>query len=47
MTLREIREKWENMPIFSADAMETYHAEYIEFCSSERADDNSYNNVDL
>lgn len=46
-TLREIREKWENMPIFSNDALETYHAEYIEFCSSERADDNSYDSVDL
>ena len=46
-TLNEIREKWENMPIFSADALETYHAEYIEMCSSERVDDNSYNNIDL
>ena len=46
-TLDEIREKWENIPIFSADALETYHAEYIEMCSSERVDDNSYNNIDL
>ena len=46
-TLNEIREKWENMPIFSVDALETYHAEYIEMCSSERVDDNSYNNIDL
>lgn len=46
-TLDEIREKWEDMPIFSADALETYHAEYIEMCSSERVDDDSYDNVDL
>ena len=46
-TLNEIREKWGNMPIFSVDALETYHAEYIEMCSSERVDDNSYNNIGL
>ena len=46
-TLNEIREKWENMPVFSVDALETYHAEYIEMCSSERVDDDSYDDVDL
>lgn len=46
-TLDEIREKWEDIPIFSADALETYHAGYIEICSSERVDDDSYDDVDL
>ena len=35
----------EELPLFSADALETYNAEYIEMCSAERVDDDSYDDV--
>ena len=44
-TMEEIKNKWEELPLFSADALETYNAEYIEMCSAERVDDDSYDDV--
>ena len=44
-TMEEIKDKWEELPLFSADALETYNAEYIEMCSAERVDDDSYDDV--
>lgn len=46
-TLEEIKSKWENMPIFSADALEDYSADFVELVSAERVDDDSYNEVNL
>ena len=43
--MEEIKDKWEELPLFSADALETYNAEYIEMCSAERVDDDSYDDV--
>ena len=44
-TMEEIKNKWKELPLFSADALETYNAEYIEMCSAERVDDDSYDDV--
>lgn len=44
-TMEEIKNKWEELPLFSADALETYNAEYIEMCSVEKVDDGSYDDV--
>lgn len=44
-TMEEIKNKWKELPLFSADALETYNAEYIEMCSVERVDDGSYDDV--
>ena len=44
-TMEEIKDKLEELPLFSADALETYNAEYIEMCSAERVDDDSYDDV--
>ena len=44
-TMEEIKNKWDELPLFSADALETYNAEYIEMCSVERIDDGSYDDV--
>ena len=44
-TMEEIKDKWEELPLFSADALETYNVEYIEMCSAERVDDDSYDDV--
>ena len=44
-TMEEIKDKWVELPLFSADAMETYNADYIEMCSAERVDDDSYDDV--
>lgn len=41
----EIKNKWEELPLFSVDALETYNAEYIEMCSVEKVDDGSYDDV--
>lgn len=46
-SLSEIKEKWDNLPIFSADALEEHSAEFVEVCSAERVDDNSYDNIVL
>lgn len=44
-TMEEIKNKWEELPLFSVDALETYNAEYIEMCSVEKVDDGSYDDV--
>lgn len=44
-TMEEIKNKWEELPLFSADALETYNAEFIEMCSVEKVDDGSYDDV--
>ena len=44
-TMEEIKNKWDELPLFSVDALETYNAEYIEMCSAERVDDDSYDDV--
>lgn len=46
-TMEEIREKWSDLPIFSADALERYNAEFVELVSAERVDDGSYEDVSL
>ena len=35
--LDEIREKWENLPIFSVDALEKHYADVVEVVSVEDA----------
>lgn len=37
-TIEEIREKWEELPIFSADALDK-HADFVELTSVENAED--------
>ena len=44
-SIREIREKWEEMPIFCVDALDE-GAEIIEVCSIEDADTNKEINLD-
>lgn len=44
-TIEEIKTKFESLPLFSADALEEYGAEYIETQSVERVDDESYEDV--
>ena len=44
-TMEEIKNKWDELPLFSVDALETYNAEYIEMCSVERIDDGSCDDV--
>lgn len=41
----EIRNKWENMQIFSSDAIDNYDADLVEVVSVEDAD--TYENIDL
>lgn len=43
-TLEEIEEKWEELPLYSADALEHY-ADFCELVSADRVDDNSYDDV--
>lgn len=43
-TIDEIRDKWEELPIFSADALECY-ADVVENISAERVDDDSYQEI--
>lgn len=37
-TLEEIKEKWEDIPIFCADAIDNYYADFVELESVEDAD---------
>lgn len=46
-TLEEIKEKWKDLPIFSADALETYSADFVELVSAERVDDDSYEDINI
>lgn len=45
--MEEIREKWNDLPLFSADALERYNADFVELVSAERVDDGSYEDVSL
>ena len=43
-TMEEIKDKWEELPLFSADALD--HSAYIcEMVTAERVDDDSYDDV--
>lgn len=43
--INEIKNKWEDMPVFSADALEEYGADLVEMVSVEDAD--TYDEIDL
>lgn len=43
--LDEIKEKWEDMPLFSADALIEHNASFVELSSAERVDDDSYEDL--
>lgn len=45
-SIEEIEDKWEEIGLFSADALE-HNADFIEICSSERVDDGSYEDVGI
>ena len=42
--LKEIKEKWEELNLFSDDA-KANSADYVEMCSIERTDDDSYTDI--
>jgi len=42
----EIRDKWEDTGLFSADALEL-NADFVELVSAERVDDDSYDEIDI
>lgn len=46
-SISEIRNKWEDLPLYSADAIEEGHAEFVELVSAERVDDESYDDISL
>ena len=37
-TIKDIQEQWDNLPLFSADALEEHHAYFIEILTIEDAD---------
>ena len=37
-TIKDIQEQWDNLPLFSADALEEHHACFIETLTIEDAD---------
>ena len=43
-TMEEIKDKWEELPLFSADAL-GYSADICEMVTAERVDDDSYDDV--
>ena len=43
-TMEEIKEKWEELPLFSADALD-HSADICEMVTAERVDDDSYDDV--
>jgi len=43
--LKEIKEKWEELNLFSDDA-KANSADYVEMCSIERTDDDSYTDLE-
>ena len=43
-TMEEIKEKWEELPLFSADALD-HSADICEMVTAERVDDGSYDDV--
>ena len=43
--LKEIKEKWEELNLFSDDA-KANSADYVEMCSNERTDDDSYTDLE-
>lgn len=45
-TIEEIKDKWMKLPLFSADALDNY-ADVVEVVSSERIDDESYDEINL
>lgn len=46
-SIQDIRDKWEELSIFSADALENYSADFVELVSSKRVDDGSYDDIKL
>ena len=43
-TMEEIKDKWEELPLFSADALD-HSADIFEMVTAERVDDDSYDDV--
>ena len=43
-TMEEIKDKWEELPLFSADALD-HSADICEMVTAERVDDDSYDDV--
>lgn len=43
--LESMRNQWYDLPLFSADALERYGAEFIEITRVERVDDDSYQDI--
>ena len=43
-TMEEIKDKWEELPLFSADALD-HNADICEMVTAERVDDDSYDDV--
>lgn len=46
-SINEIRNKWEDLPLYSEHAIEECHAEFVELVSAERVDDESYDDIRL
>lgn len=45
--LEEIRNKWEDLNLYSQEAKEKAHIDFVELVSAERVDDDSYDDVKL
>lgn len=45
--LEEIRNKWEDLDLYSQEAKEKAHIDFVELVSAERVDDDSYDGVTL
>ena len=45
--LNEIRKKWYQAPLFDLDTCAKHRLDFVEFCSAERVDDDSYSDVKI